>query len=168
MQSVRGANVVMGHDAECTNWIAANRDPNAETRERKGRRSGRRARWELVGMTSIKSETPGPGRSLHMEPPPPMSAIASGHDYEVIALRTNPYDQVADWHEPLRGAKTAAGHLTARARRSNGTICFHGAILIRPGSRKSRSLIRLPTSPRWSGLTIWRFQTIRRHNTSHT
>jgi 5-methyltetrahydrofolate--homocysteine methyltransferase len=44
MQSVRGANVVMGHDAECANWIAANRDPNAEVRERKGRRGGRRGR----------------------------------------------------------------------------------------------------------------------------
>jgi len=44
MQSVRGANVVMGHDAECANWIAENRDPNAATRERKGRRSGRRGR----------------------------------------------------------------------------------------------------------------------------
>jgi len=44
MQSVRGANVVMGHDAECSDWIAANRDPNAETRERKGRRGGRRGR----------------------------------------------------------------------------------------------------------------------------
>lgn len=43
MQSVRGADVVMGHDAECANWIAANRDPNAESRERRGRR-GRRNR----------------------------------------------------------------------------------------------------------------------------
>ena len=41
MQAVRGADVVMGHDAECANWIAANRDPNAESRERRGRRGGR-------------------------------------------------------------------------------------------------------------------------------
>jgi len=44
MQSVRGANVVMGHDPECANWIAMNRDPNAETRQRRGRRGGRRGR----------------------------------------------------------------------------------------------------------------------------
>ncbi len=44
MQSVQGANVVMGHDAECANWIAANRDPNVAGRERKGRRGGRRGR----------------------------------------------------------------------------------------------------------------------------
>ncbi|MDH5620698.1 MAG: dihydropteroate synthase [Gammaproteobacteria bacterium] len=41
MQAVRGADVVMGHDAECANWIAVNRDPNAESRERRGRRGGR-------------------------------------------------------------------------------------------------------------------------------
>jgi len=41
MQSVRGADVVMGHDAECANWIAVNRDPNADSRERRGRRGGR-------------------------------------------------------------------------------------------------------------------------------
>jgi 5-methyltetrahydrofolate--homocysteine methyltransferase len=41
MQAVRGADVVMGHDPECANWIAANRDPNAESRERRGRRGGR-------------------------------------------------------------------------------------------------------------------------------
>ena len=41
MQSVRGADVVMGHDAECSRWIAANRDPNADSRERRGRRGGR-------------------------------------------------------------------------------------------------------------------------------
>lgn len=41
MQSVRGADVVMGHDPECANWISVNRDPNAETRERRGRRGGR-------------------------------------------------------------------------------------------------------------------------------
>jgi 5-methyltetrahydrofolate--homocysteine methyltransferase len=44
MQSVRGANVVMGHDPECSHWIATNRDLNAETRERRGRRGGRRGR----------------------------------------------------------------------------------------------------------------------------
>ena len=41
IQSVRGADVVMGHDPECSNWIAVNRDPNAESRERRGRRGGR-------------------------------------------------------------------------------------------------------------------------------
>jgi 5-methyltetrahydrofolate--homocysteine methyltransferase len=41
MQSVRGADVVMGHDAECANWIAVNRDPNADSRQRRGRRGGR-------------------------------------------------------------------------------------------------------------------------------
>jgi len=41
IQSVRGADVVMGHDPECANWIAVNRDPNAETRQRRGRRGGR-------------------------------------------------------------------------------------------------------------------------------
>lgn len=44
MQSVLGANVVMGHDAECANWIAANRDPNAVNGERHGRRGARRRR----------------------------------------------------------------------------------------------------------------------------
>jgi len=44
MQSVRGANIVMGNDAECANWIAAYRDPNAEGSERRGRRAGRRRR----------------------------------------------------------------------------------------------------------------------------
>ena len=38
---LRGADVVMGHDPECSNWIAVNRDPNAESRERRGRRGGR-------------------------------------------------------------------------------------------------------------------------------
>jgi 5-methyltetrahydrofolate--homocysteine methyltransferase len=42
MQAVRGSDVVMGHDAECSRWIAANRDPNAEVRERRGRRGRRR------------------------------------------------------------------------------------------------------------------------------
>jgi len=44
MQSVRGANVVMGNDAECANWIAAYRDPDAEGSVRRGRRGGRRRR----------------------------------------------------------------------------------------------------------------------------
>ncbi len=44
MQSVLGANVVMGHDAECANWIVANRDPDAKGRERRGKRPGRRRR----------------------------------------------------------------------------------------------------------------------------
>jgi len=44
MQSVRGANVVMGNDAECANWIAAYRDPNAKGSERRGKRAGRRRR----------------------------------------------------------------------------------------------------------------------------
>ncbi|MCH8250276.1 MAG: dihydropteroate synthase, partial [Proteobacteria bacterium] len=35
MQSVLGANVVMGHDAECADWIAANRDPDAAGGERR-------------------------------------------------------------------------------------------------------------------------------------
>jgi 5-methyltetrahydrofolate--homocysteine methyltransferase len=44
MQSVRGANVVMGNDAECAQWIEAYREPTAEGSERRGRRSGRRRR----------------------------------------------------------------------------------------------------------------------------
>jgi 5-methyltetrahydrofolate--homocysteine methyltransferase len=44
MQSVRGANVVMGNDAECTQWIAAYRDAAAEGNGRRARRSGRRRR----------------------------------------------------------------------------------------------------------------------------
>ena len=40
MQSVRGANVVMGNDPECTNWIASNREPGANPK-RKRRRSKR-------------------------------------------------------------------------------------------------------------------------------
>ena len=44
MQSVRAANVVMGHDAECRRWIAVNRDPGAEGNKSRGRRSGRRRR----------------------------------------------------------------------------------------------------------------------------
>jgi len=41
MQSVRGANVVMGNDPECAQWIGAYRDPAAEG---SGRRGGRRRR----------------------------------------------------------------------------------------------------------------------------
>lgn len=44
MQSVLGANVVMGHDAECADWIAANRDPDAAGGERRPRRGMRRRR----------------------------------------------------------------------------------------------------------------------------
>ncbi len=44
MQSVRGANVVMGNDPECADWIAAYRDPDAEGSERRGRRGSRRRR----------------------------------------------------------------------------------------------------------------------------
>jgi 5-methyltetrahydrofolate--homocysteine methyltransferase len=44
MQSVRGANVVMGNDAECARWIAAYREPAPEGSERRGRRGGRRRR----------------------------------------------------------------------------------------------------------------------------
>jgi len=44
MQSVRGANVVMGNDPECAQWIAHYRDPAAEGSERRGRRGGRRRR----------------------------------------------------------------------------------------------------------------------------
>jgi 5-methyltetrahydrofolate--homocysteine methyltransferase len=44
MLSVRGANVVMGNDPECTQWIRAYREPAADGDERRGRRSGRRRR----------------------------------------------------------------------------------------------------------------------------
>jgi 5-methyltetrahydrofolate--homocysteine methyltransferase len=43
MQSIRGANVVMGNDPECKRWIANYRDPAAEgegRRRRRGRRRG--------------------------------------------------------------------------------------------------------------------------------
>lgn len=40
MQSVRGANVVMGNDPECTKWIASNREPGANPK-RNRRRSKR-------------------------------------------------------------------------------------------------------------------------------
>lgn len=44
MQSVRGANVVMGNDPECAQWIRAYREPAADGDERRGRRGGRRRR----------------------------------------------------------------------------------------------------------------------------
>ena len=44
MQSVRGANVVMGNDPECAQWIRAYRDPAADGDGRRGRRGGRRRR----------------------------------------------------------------------------------------------------------------------------
>lgn len=44
MQSIRGANVIMGHDPECMDWIANYRDPSAAGGERRGRRGGRRRR----------------------------------------------------------------------------------------------------------------------------
>ena len=37
MQSVKGANVVMGHDPECSNWIMSFRDPNQKRSRRKRR-----------------------------------------------------------------------------------------------------------------------------------
>jgi len=42
MQAVRGADVVMGHDPECMNWIRNYRDPDAAGEAPRGRRSGRR------------------------------------------------------------------------------------------------------------------------------
>ncbi|MCP4302716.1 MAG: methyltetrahydrofolate cobalamin methyltransferase [Gammaproteobacteria bacterium] len=44
MQSVRGANVLMGNDPECAQWISAYREPAADGSERRGRRGGRRRR----------------------------------------------------------------------------------------------------------------------------
>lgn len=44
MQAVRGANVVMGNDAECARWIEAYREPVPEGGDRRGRRGGRRRR----------------------------------------------------------------------------------------------------------------------------
>jgi 5-methyltetrahydrofolate--homocysteine methyltransferase len=50
MQAVRGANVVMGHDPECMDWIGQYRESasgeagNAEGAPRRGRRGGRRRR----------------------------------------------------------------------------------------------------------------------------
>ncbi len=46
MQAVRGADVVMGHDPECSNWIRNYRDPDAAGEAPRGRRSGRRRRRE--------------------------------------------------------------------------------------------------------------------------
>jgi 5-methyltetrahydrofolate--homocysteine methyltransferase len=45
MQAVLGADVMMGHDPDCTNWIRKYREPSAdgETRGRGGRRRRRRA-----------------------------------------------------------------------------------------------------------------------------
>lgn len=40
MQAVRGANVVMGHDAECAEWINANRPATADGQRRRRRRAG--------------------------------------------------------------------------------------------------------------------------------
>ena len=42
MQSIRGANVIMGHDPECMDWIANYRAPAAEGEGRRRRRSRRR------------------------------------------------------------------------------------------------------------------------------
>ena len=44
MQSIHGANVVMGHDPECMDWIAKYREPAADGEGRRGRRGGRRRR----------------------------------------------------------------------------------------------------------------------------
>ena len=44
MQAVRGGDVMMGHDPDCTNWIRAYREPAAEGEGRGGRRSGRAGR----------------------------------------------------------------------------------------------------------------------------
>lgn len=44
MQAVRGGNVMMGHDPDCSNWIRAYREPAAEGEGRGGRRAGRAGR----------------------------------------------------------------------------------------------------------------------------
>ena len=44
MQAVRGGDVMMGHDPDCTNWIRAYREPAAEGEGRGGRRAGRAGR----------------------------------------------------------------------------------------------------------------------------
>ena len=44
MQAVRGGDVMMGHDPDCTNWIRAYREPAAEGEGRGGRRAGRSGR----------------------------------------------------------------------------------------------------------------------------
>jgi len=46
MQAVRGANVIMGHDAECAAWIHSYRDPGSSEGPQRGRRGGRRRRAE--------------------------------------------------------------------------------------------------------------------------
>ena len=48
MQAVRGGDVMMGHDPDCTNWIRAYREPAAEGEGRGGRRSGRAGRRRSV------------------------------------------------------------------------------------------------------------------------
>ncbi len=40
MQAIRGANVVMGHDPDCMQWINANRPPVAESRRRRRAKRG--------------------------------------------------------------------------------------------------------------------------------
>ena len=42
--AVKAADVLAGNDADCANWIRANRDPNAPTGGREGREGGRRRR----------------------------------------------------------------------------------------------------------------------------
>ena len=44
MQAVRGANVVMGHDPECSAWIHSYREPGSGEGPQRGRRGGRRRR----------------------------------------------------------------------------------------------------------------------------
>ncbi len=44
MQAVRGADVVMGHDPECSAWISAHVDPSTAAKGSDGRRRGRRRR----------------------------------------------------------------------------------------------------------------------------
>jgi 5-methyltetrahydrofolate--homocysteine methyltransferase len=44
VQSVMGADVMMGHDPECRRWIAKHREPTAGSDARAARRSGRRRR----------------------------------------------------------------------------------------------------------------------------
>lgn len=44
MQAVRGANVMMGNDAECASWIAHYRQPSATDESRRARRGNRRRR----------------------------------------------------------------------------------------------------------------------------
>ncbi len=44
MQAVRGANVIMGHDPECSAWIHSYREPGASEGPQRGRRGGRRRR----------------------------------------------------------------------------------------------------------------------------